>query len=255
MKQQLEHAVPAVVGERVVSFTTASRLGLEWYDLRSADVRALVRVEMLDVWIRQDLGDWRAMLRIVPSKNGNPVIAEVRLFPLEPDAVRQRAPFELGEWSGCYVGARAVVPGSGLTARILKSVKLGQARTAGIGMVREKYCPGGPIEGFWPRRPAGQPKRGGRRRIPDETVVKLAAVYARDFENPNPVELAAKTCHITRTQARDWLHLARKRGILCPADTTRPHGELTPKGMEMLNAIKARAATKPPVQTKGGRRR
>ena len=174
MKQQLEHAVPAVVGERVVSFTTASRLGLEWYDLRSADVRALVRVEMLDVWIRQDLGDWRAMLRIVPSKNGNPVVAEVRLFPRESDADRVLAGLEPGEWSGSYVGSRAVVPGSGLTARILHAVKVGQARTAGVGIMREKFDAnpkGGPLEGIWPRRPAAQLKRGGRRRIPDEVLV------------------------------------------------------------------------------------
>ena len=258
MKQQLEYAVPTVTGTRVVSLTTAWVLGLEFRDLWEVDRHSLVRVTIKDVWIRQDLGDWCAMLRIVPSKNGNPVVAEVRLFPREPDADRVATGLDPGEWSGSYVGSRAVVPGSGLTARILHAVKVGQARTAGFGIMHGKSdasSTGGPLAGFWPDRSSAQLKGGGRRRIPDEIVVTLAAVYARNFESSNPVVDAAKTCGISRAQARDWLHLARKRGILSAADTTRPHGDLTPKGMEMLKAIRDRAATTPAEQAKGGRGR
>ena len=69
--------------------------------------------------------------------------------------------------------------------------------------------------------------------------------------------VTAKRCRITRTQARDWLHIARERKILEPADSTRPAGELTKKGQQLLEAIKARTGkpAKAAVRKKGGRRR
>ena len=257
MKQQPDPSLGASVGERVISYTTAQALGLEWAELRDDRRHHPVRVIIREVWIRQDLGEWRAMLRIVPSKNQNPVVAEIRIFPKESDADHRAAGLRLAEWSGCYLGDKAVVPGSGLTARQVKAVKIGEAVRKGVGIIRQKFTTsptGGALLGFWPGRPASRAKHGGRRRIPDEVLVRVAATYAAHFGAANPVQVTATTCRITRTQARDWLHIARERGLLCQADSTRPLGELTIKGQRVLEASQAKAATRA-VHTKGGRPR
>lgn len=221
----------------MVSFTTATKLGLEWHDLREDARNYYVRITVQGIWVRQDFGAWRAMLRIVPSKNGNPIVAEVRMFPREHDADRVAAGLDPDEWSGCYVGARAVVPGSGLTARILHTAKVGEAIREAVGIMRGKFDTnpaGGPLEGFWPSRPAARSKHGGRHRIPDEVLVNVSHTYAEEWRSPKPVQVTAKRHRITRTQARDWIRLARERGILEPTDSTRPGGELTAKGRRLL---------------------
>lgn len=244
MKQQREHAVAAHGGERVVSFTTATKLGLEWQDLPEDARNYYVRTAVQAVWIRQELGAWRAMLRIVPSKSGNPIVAEIRIFPRESDADRVAASLDPEEWSGCYVGSRAVVPGSGLTARILKTVKVGEAIREAKGIMRGKFDAnpaGGPLEGFWPSRPGAGAKHGGRKPIPDEVLVSVAHTYAEAWRSPKPVQVTATRHRIRPTQARDWVRLARERGILEPADSTRPGGELTAKGRRLLAELEKMA--------------
>ena len=53
------------------------------------------------------------------------------------------------------------------------------------------------------------------------------------------MQVTAKRHRVTPTQARDWIRLARECGILEPADSTRPSGELTAKGRRLLTTAKA----------------
>jgi len=257
MKQQ-----PVLAGrldQRVVKRQTAEALDLAYqYELSDDERHELVGVSTVDTWIQQGFDEWTAMLRIVPSRNGNPVVAEIRVFPKEPDALRRDAGLRPDEWCGCFTGIRAPVPGIGLTARLLRGVQIGEAvRDARIHF-REmfdagKMPPGSEIV-VWDNRPASREKRAGRPRIPDAALVRLAAAYSKKVVR-NPVEVAARACRISTSRARDWIHIARKRGFLAPADGTRPWGALTPEGEQVLAAMKAKAieSAQARVQKKGGR--
>ncbi|MGE3273852.1 MAG: hypothetical protein AB7O67_01985 [Vicinamibacterales bacterium] len=75
-----------------------------------------------DVWVEVELGEgWRAAYRIVPSSPfGEPAIGELRVFPSEGHAPT-RPP---GEWSAELLGTRARCPRGGVTAKVLKSIRL-----------------------------------------------------------------------------------------------------------------------------------
>jgi len=231
--------------ESLVRVDTAKALALTGMPLANDEIPRWVRVETRDLWVRQDLRDWCVLVRVVRSRNGNPVVGEVRVFPAEDEFRRSEAGLGTEEWSGCYTGQAATVPKGGLTARLLKTVKLGEALRGGLGAMRW-VTDGDPeelvdlSESFprWRLR-ASRAKRGGRLRIPDEALVKVAAVYAKSWSggSPNPVVVTARRLKLPRARVRDWLHLARERGLLIPAETTRPHGELTGKGERLLRAM------------------
>lgn len=226
--------------QRVVRRETAAALNLDFQYELGQGYSQHVGTSTVDTWVRQDLGEWTAMMRMVPSKNGNPLVAELRVFPRESDAERRRARLAPDEWSGCYVGNKALVPGSGLSARALRGVLFAEATRETRAHYRTTFDSHKPPPGFelvvWPKRPASRGRRGGRRKLTDESLVRLAAVYAY-CNKKNPVEFAAKRLGVTRSQARDWLRAARKRGLLEPAEGTRPLGELTGKGKAVLNTI------------------
>lgn len=256
MKQQrdAEHALSGGRGWRVLNRKTADALEIPWKRppwLMGQYVAAVIE----DVWIRQDIGEWRAMLRIVPSKNGNPVVAEVRVFPQEADVTTLAVQLAPEEWTGCYLGRQARVPGGGLTARTLGAVRIGEAIRKGTADLRRRLDrnPHGAWSKFWPTRPARRPRRGGRQPVTDDQLVSIAYVYcyANREAHPAPVQFTAKHHHITQARARDWLHTARERDILKKADSTRPVGELTEKGEQLWKDYQARKA----VQEKGGRGR
>lgn len=209
--------------QRVLSRRKADVLGLDAYELSDDDRSRLVMVGTADTWISQEIGAWTAAMRIVPTKNGNPAVAEVRMFPREPAETRKASGLAPDEWSGCFKGIEAAVPGAGITARLLREVQIGLAVRNATDYLRKVFdttptLPWGWQAKVWPRRPASRGKRGGRTRIPDERLVLLAGTYAENFGARNPVQLAALACGITGTQARDWLHIARERRLLCPAD-------------------------------------
>ena len=243
----VDHALGAQGGWKAVRRQTADALTLttghpEWLQ------QDYVMAHIKDVWVRQELGPWRAMLRIVPSTHGNPVVAEVRVFPVEPDDLARKAELGLDEWTGAYLGQQATVPGGGVTARTLKAVRIGKAITYAT-----KRLPEHTWSTLWPSRPGPRPRRGGRKPVTDDMLVSVAYAYAFacQKELKAPVPFAAKHHRMTEAKVRDWLRVARERGILKKADSTRPVGALTRKGERLWKARQQ----KTDVQRKGGKDR
>jgi hypothetical protein len=85
-----------------------------------------------------------------------------------------------------------------------------------------------------PRAPAS-PRRG-RRPVAEETLLQVAAAYSEATKagSPRPVEEAAARLAMTMPRARDYVHRARGRGFLTPAEWGRSGGQLTPKAHALL---------------------
>ena len=128
-------------------------------------------------------------------------------------------------------------------------MKIGEAVREAQGIMRQKFATqptGGPLEGFWPSRPAPRVKRGGRKQIPIERLVSVAATYAAACRNaePNPVQTTAQR-HRLGKKAANWIRLARVRLVLAQTDSTRPGGELTAWGRKLWGEIQRRRAREP----------
>ena len=80
------------------------------------------RVLVDDFWFETVLNEqWAVAYRLVAQPEGL-AVAEVRVFPNEPAWRASRTP--PGEWSGVLRGTDATVPRGGLTARLLRQVRL-----------------------------------------------------------------------------------------------------------------------------------
>ena len=115
----------------------------QWTVIERADAQALgLKVEPLggplqakdvglvvdtSVWVEVPLAQgWMVAFRLSPQ-DGQPVIGEIRLFPDESnapykDGTRWRRP--AGRWSGDYPGASAAVPRGGITASVLRTIRM-----------------------------------------------------------------------------------------------------------------------------------
>ena len=233
----------------------------------SPEVRAAYgsasRVKADDVWLEQELpgGQWLATARVARGKNGQPVIAELRVFPNEPH--RPSARFQ-GRWGGELFGVAAPgVPSGGLRARTLRQVSLAridqQLRytvSCLLNPVMRQVLPGvralsdrfsdlglraspAPVSRATPT--AGKPRRG---RPPLEPLVY--ARLARDYEEAAsrtgaPVKALMQRYRMARAVLRSRIARARKDGYLQFNVPGRPGGMVTEKSRAILDA----AARKP----------
>jgi len=170
-------------------------------------------------WVEADLDDsWRLAIRVVPQ-NGEPVVAEVRVFPKEADRPGY------GEWSGVLCDqSDVVVPPGGLRARTLREVRLGVVRStyretvAFWRKVEEKT--GEPLlsDVGWDFTPAA----GRRRRQPDSFYAAVAATHVEAIldgsRHPNVAAASALAAmwgrEVTANQVRAWVEEARRRKLL-----------------------------------------
>jgi hypothetical protein len=205
--------------------------------------------------------EWRAAYRLVPQKDGQPVIAELRVFPSEAVPEHVRAEYEPGlrppgEWSASVVGSRAIVPAGGLTARLLRQVRMGQdsgymqalMKGTSLGQMAAEY---GITLTRTPRPDNEQPPSGGPRRgrppKPDLVYARLARDYVAACErSTQPVlDLAARS-KLPAQRVRDMLHTARNRGLLGGLRSRGARGGiLTEKAAAVLEV-----ARKPRLQRK-----
>lgn len=174
---------------------------------------------------------------------GRPVIGEVRIFPSEPG--RQ----EHGVWSG----AAALVPTGGLTLRLLKRVPLAaQARHVDAVFAELRKLVGASPA---PRRPApASGVRRGRKGRPDVFYAQLADDYLKALNRSRaPVADLAQRRGVRATQVRDWLHLARRRGLLSAPTRgeTVASGVLTERALALLSRDQGKEA----AAKRAGRRR
>lgn len=227
-------------------------------------------------WLTTHLDDrWTAALRLAPQ-NGQAVVAEVRVYPTEPDQW-------LGEWSGVLRGTNAEVPRGGLTARLLHGIRLGDLHDQGIEtmgwLAREierqrialqrsgeevsppVFDPDGVLGSFGFRRPRGEtpkrrrgPGRPGRPPLECARIAKLyVAACARGSRRP-VVDVAEKLNRDT-VQVRDILHRARTLGLLTgPVKDGEGGGTLTDRARALLVPARPPKAPKTRKARKGARR-
>lgn len=88
-------------------------------------------VEVGDVWIEEDVGDWRAAYRLGLDVRGRVVVSEFRLFP----GALAVAP---GQWDGEWLGAAAAgVPAGGVRGRTIRACRVGQRLSAAVNIEPE----------------------------------------------------------------------------------------------------------------------
>ena len=204
-----------------------------------------------DWWVEQPIdAQWLAAARLVFDDRGEPVIAELRVFPKE----RQRPPSYSGHWNAQVRGVRAKgVPRGGLPATLLRRrLQLAPlerearealnafsraAKTMPAGHIAQAYA--GLTEAGYVRKSAKKrPPRSGRGRPP--LLDKLLAETARDYvrfldagKQPN-VELV-KAHGITLNTAKGRVKKARAEGFLTPANGHgKAGGSVTTKTKDVL---------------------
>ena len=207
-------------------------------------------VEITERWEEFPLGDrWIAACRI-RAQDGQPVVAELRVFPSEPSR-----PVCGGRWSAEVRGDQAEVPPGGLTARLLREVRIGEHVrhfTKSLqGSLQTWRSPpiasGQPAPWGWPPERGGfvppavrNIHRLGRKGRPDLFYAKLARQYVTRLRSGSarPVKEIATAQSLPQERVRDMIHEARKRGLLTRFEQGRPGGELTERCNEVLDLLR-----------------
>jgi len=220
----------------------AKRLGLDGRPLKGALKNAFTLVNVREVWFESPVGDrWLAAYRLIP-RHGHPVIAELRLFPIEPGK------HDAGHWGEAWLGPKAKIPAGGITARLLRQVRVGEHAGHLDGILENMkkqfgvilYEPKGVLGrlGFVADAPL-TPKLG-RKPLPDVEYARIAVVYDKALRagNRRPVVAVAKAWRIPIPKARDVIHRARERGMLTPASKQgRASGGLTSRAQAFLSKL------------------
>ena len=189
------------------------------------------------VWVEiPTAGRWMIAFRLV-NQQGQPVIGEVRVFPDEPG----KRP--AGRWSGEY-GVTARVPPGGVTARVLRTIRIETFKTLLRTIVRKWGKALGDYDlGF---TAAPSPVTRGRKGRPDIVLARMAAVYAASYLAGRPtIPAVARRFRLSPSKARDAVYRARVRGFLSPATKQgKGGGLLTPLAQEILMNQRARRTQK-----------
>jgi hypothetical protein len=236
-KRPAQHPSP-----RPVSFRISARAGSGTRTIKNC-------------WLETDLsGGWRVAYRLA-AEAGHPVVSEVRVYPAE-----RRAP--AGWWSGEELGMEATtVPPGGLTATLLREVRLGAHLLEGkaaLEWAKTKTRPrGGDVSLItaWLRRlglkslhPPERKPGPGRLGRPRHEVARIAREYARAVSrnSRHPIQdVQAVHRHLSLDQLRDVVRRARQLGYLT-ASTGRGRmgGVLTETGSAALRFEQTRRGAK-----------
>ncbi len=176
-----------------------------------------------DCWFEQAMpGGWVAASRLVP-RDGRPIVAELRVFPRQESSTCQP-----GEWAAESQGFTAPVPTGGLTARMLKTIRLGtyldDATRIIRGMERKwgRKAVHGDMRlltrhGFIPASRQATSRSGRPPSHDDVFYAKLAQDYVRIIDQGNarsPVKQLARKRSFSPEHTSQLLHRARERGML-----------------------------------------
>ena len=169
-------------------------------------------------WLEVDFAPgWRAAYFLVPY-GGQPVVAEVRIFPADEYPGR-----DAGAWRAQFLGVRAA-PG----------VKLGAERKHAVALLKllAPTWPDG-ARGFYAAPEGAASKRGQTRGRPDRFYAGLARDYVTRCSRGSrrPVADVAKRHKLAVSIVRDAIHEARARGLLSKGRQGAPGGQLTPLGL------------------------
>jgi hypothetical protein len=239
--------LPPQVREPAESFTvTVRRRAVSPEEQRAFDLPAAI--EVTDAWLEVELGDgWRAAYRLVPYA-GQPVVAEVRIFPA--DTWPGQTP---GAWRADLLGVGAggaapligpAVDGPavrhGITARVLRRVRLGEHRRyASTMMSRLRRRQGRDRLTAWGfAGPRTRPVAGEPRGRPDRVYAEIAGAYVARLAagSRRPVADLARRRKLAESVVRDMIHEARARGMLTAGRQGVPGGQLTAHAEQLLRA-------------------
>jgi hypothetical protein len=221
----------------------ADQVGIKEADIIPNFPRDSVKVE--EAWVEAPIGNvWVAAYRLL-IQDGHPVIAELRIFPAEP--VRDMA----GRWSAEVLGHNAKAPHGGITARLLRCVRLGEHINE-LGKIIRWWRQKGGDELFEPDAMLGrrgfkaegeQKSRRGRPQVKrDLFFAKFAADYEKLLRagSRKPVAEIAKRRKLPKEKVRAVIHEARKRRLFSKGIQGKGGGTLTNKAQELLHRKKNR---------------
>jgi hypothetical protein len=215
--------------------------------------KALSDHTVRDNWIEHAIDDqWIAALRLA-VQHGRPVVAELRVFPDEPNRKH------LGEWSAERLGHSAPVPEGGLTATgQLRKVKLEtylrealpeamHSLTSAVESMRVgDELPDG-VEP--PSTVGGLPnaaRRAPQRRVRGAGWMDAElALLARDYVDASSKTRGAKRAvaerwGLTVSQADEAVRAARNRGLLSETTQGKGGGVLRPAAEELIRTERPR---------------
>lgn len=218
---------------------------------RVAGTRARGRRTVREAWFEALVDDqWMAAYRLLPGVHREPVIAEIRIFPRE--RTKGRPP---GRWSAEVLGIDAKIPDGGISAEVVRRVRVGEHRDVGAAFWRwlQERLTAEPTSNesiksalaghTWRtftadmQEPAATPKRGRPAIYSDEFYANLLKDYVQRVAqgSPRPTADVAKRRRLPAAKVRDLLHAARQRGLLSSSGQGRSGGQLTPKALAILN--------------------
>lgn len=194
------------------------------------------------MFIEVPVGDdqeWTAAFGLVPDDDGRPIVVELRVFP---DNAKGGTP----------------TAGGGLTARALRTLRLGEARQRAIEELvtsHDWWDYGVEIDLSSAEVDALDPKSGAdltdavlaslrtsqRPTLDDRFYAGIALGYTDALQDAPtaPLVLLRRWLeeagdHHSATTVRDWVAEARNRGLLARPKKRKAGGELTPKGWAAL---------------------
>jgi hypothetical protein len=204
------------------------------------------RIEVHEAWIEVALnGEWTVAYRMVRGRRGEPLIGEVRVFPTESRPGRPA-----GIWSAEVLGSDARVPNGGISAELLRTVRIQDYQPFApefsrwslkrlVDVYKTLPRPSGTLTVTLPVHVTGGtpvstgPGRPGR---PDRFYAEVAEEYVKSLaRGKRPVSDIAKRRRISQSQARDMIREARERGLLTPTRRGKQGGELTEHARKILS--------------------
>lgn len=219
----------------LVDVHEARRAGIPEQDLRTPHetfLRTARQIDLRSTWVEDCLGGWMVAYRIV-SQDGAPVVGEIRIFPFEETRKRP------GLWSGELLGAKAKAPHGGITAELLRRIRVTEPLTV-AGKILERFRQLAPWH-LDARELTAPLRRRGPKGHPDRFYAEVAQEYVAAFKagSRSPAGDVARRRRLTPARIRDLLHEARRRRLLTPATMHgRGGGDVTPRGRAAIAASK-----------------
>jgi hypothetical protein len=202
------------------------------------------------LWIEMPLpvdAAWTVAYRVIVQKT-RAVVAEVRVFPSEPDIPDREA----GSWRGEWLGRKAHVPSGGLSTRALRSIRLGyDVRSLEQVITQVKQNPDlrplldpehgwlgamGLTQDLTTDRPRATVAGRGRPALPRSEYAALAAAYVAACASGSrrPVLDVARQRGDSVSLVRARIHTARRLGFLERGSPGCAGGTLTPAARTLL---------------------
>lgn len=236
MKRKSTAEIYKFWGPRMIDALELTRLGRR----RTSKGQFSKVKEVREVWVEAPLEkEWIAAYRLV-VQGGQPVVAEIRVFPREPET--NIGP---GHWSADVLGSEASAPPGGISARLLRKLKVGVHNRFAVEQVRLFTKLFG-ADIFFDLAtipaPPNRKKKGQRGRRPLDKIVyaRLARDYATAARtHSKPIVVVAEKHGLPTSVVRDRVHIARDRHkFLTTTKQGRKGGVLTPAALEILRGTK-----------------